>query len=222
MGSERLSFRSKTEAVEEYLRARIQSGEIQPGERLRQDLLAEQLGVSSTPVREALRRLEAEGLVLHIPNKGVTAREASQHEIEEVFPLRILLEGYATRLAASRLTDGEMDLLTSLHQRMAELEAAGDRRAFSAVNDRWHTTIYRAAGSKLLEKTIRNIWKLASVDDLWAIPGRSAASVEEHERILQALLSRDGDEAERAMAEHLAIGKRFLLEFIGARAEGRQ
>jgi DNA-binding GntR family transcriptional regulator len=215
---QRPSYQSKVEAVEEYLRAKLRSGEIPPGERLRQDLLAEQLGVSSTPVREALRRLEAEGLVVHVPNKGVTAREAREDDVLEIFPLRILLEGYATRLATSRLTERELESLASLHHMMAQMEAAGDRHAFSEVNDRWHWAIYRAAGSKLLEKTVRSVWRLASVDDLWTIPGRAAASVEEHERILEALRARNGEKAEMAMAEHLRIGQRFLLDFIAARS----
>jgi len=219
---ERPPFRSKVEAVEEYLRAKLESGEIAPGERLRQDQLAEELGVSSTPVREALRRLEAEGLVLHVPNKGVTAREVRKDDVEEIFPLRILLEGYATRLAASRLTQKDLELLTALHHTMANLEDAGDRRTFAEVNNRWHWIIYRSAGSKLLEKTVWSVWRLASVDDLWTISGRSAASVGEHERILLALRSRDGEEAEKAMADHLGIGQRFLLEYIAARStQGR-
>ena len=213
----RVSHQSKTQAVEEQLRAKIASGEIQPGERLRQDLIAEQMGVSSTPVREALRRLEAEGLVLHIPNKGVTASQTTRPQIREVFPLRIMLEGYATRLAASKLSKKELDFLTELHHTMVDLQKAGDLRTFSAVNDRWHSTIYRAAGSKLLEKTIVDIWKTASVDDLWTIPGRSAASVVEHERILRALCRHDPEGAEQAMGDHHRSGERFLLDFIGAK-----
>lgn len=209
-----MTFRNKTQVVEQYIRDSLNRGEIQPGQRLRQDVLAEQLGVSATPVREALRRLEAEGLVLYVPNKGAMASEATQHEVREIFALRVLLEGYAARLAADRLTEDELDTLSSLNKTMLVLDQSGERKAFSAVNDRWHWIIYRSAGSKLLETTIRGLWRLYAIDSLWTIPGRSTASVVEHERILNALYARDGVEAEKAMAEHHRIGERSMLEFI--------
>ncbi len=219
MASEELRYRSKTEVVLQFILAKLQSGEIQPGQRLRQDQIAEQLGISSTPVREALRRLEADGLVTYVPNKGVRVQDADSLEVHEAYPIRVLLEGYATRLAATRLTRSDLDLLWSLHLTMMELLDAGDPRAFSAINDRWHVTIYRAAGSRLLERTIRTIWTKCPWDAFVSIPGRSTASMAEHERVMQALTARDPDAAERAMAEHIRNGGRMVFAIGSARRE---
>lgn len=216
MASEEFGYKSKTEAVQQYIMSKLQSGEIQPGQRLRQDVIAEQLGVSSTPVREALRRLEADGLVVYVPNKGVRARDADRPEVHEAYPIRALLEGYATRLAATRLADADFDLLWSLHRTMEEMQRAGDLRTFSALNDRWHVTIYRAAGSKLLEKTIRSVWTACPWDNLVSIPGRPSASIKEHEHVMQALATRDADAAEKAMADHVRNGESTLFAFVSA------
>ncbi len=216
MVSEEFLYKSKTEVVRQFILAKLQSGEIQPGQRLQQDVIAEQLGVSSTPVREALRRLEADGLVVYVPNKGVRARDADRPEVHEAYPIRALLEGYATRLAATRLSEADFDLLGSLHRTMIEMQEAGDLRAFSAVNDRWHVMIYRAAGSKLLEKTIRNVWAACPWDSLMSIPGRPDASIDEHERVMRALGARDPDAAERAMADHIRNGESTLFAFVSA------
>ncbi len=213
MSTVEYSYRSKTEAVQSYILAKLQSGEIQPGQRLQQDLLAAELGVSSTPVREALRRLEAQGLVVYVAHKGVRAQDADQPQVHEAYPLRILLEGYATRLAATRLTESDLDLLQSLNKTMADLKEAGNLRGCSAVNDRWHVTIYRASGSKLLEKTIRTIWTMCPWDALMSIPDRSSSSIAEHERVLKALAARDPGAAERAMAAHIRSGERAVRAF---------
>lgn len=207
-----LSFKSKTEAVQQYVLSKIRSGEIQPGQRLQQDLLAEQLGVSSTPIREALRRLEAEGLVVHVPNKGVKVSDADRPEVREAYDIRAVLEGHAARLAAARLTANDLEVLKSLHTTMKELASTGDLHACSAINDRWHVTIHRAAGSRLLEKMIRTAWTACPVDPMWAVSGRSRSSIAEHERVMNALLARNPDEAERAMVEHIRNGERTVLE----------
>ena len=214
MAKDGFAFRSKTETVQEYVLSKIRSGEIQPGQRLQQDVLAEELGVSSTPVREALRRLEAEGLVTHVPNKGVTVSDADSPEVREAYAIRALLEGHATRLAATRLSEQELDLLKSLHVSMRELRSVGDLHACSAINDRWHVTIYRASGSKLLEKMIRMAWTACPLDAIWSVAGRSTSSISEHERVMNALLARDADEADRAMADHIRGGERTVLKYI--------
>ncbi len=214
MTSEEFLYKSKTEVVRRFILAKLQSGEIQPGQRLRQDVIAEQLGISSTPVREALRRLEADGLVVYVPNKGVRARDADKPEVHEAYPIRALLEGYATKLAATRLTEADFSLLRSLHVAMVEMQEAGDLATFSALNDRWHVTIYRAAGSKLLEKTIRGVWTACPWDSIMSIPGRPNATIEEHERVMRALEARDPDAAERAMAEHIRNGENTVFAFV--------
>lgn len=214
MDDEEFQYKSKTEVVRQFILAKIHSGDIQPGQRLRQDQIAEQLGVSSTPVREALRRLEADGLVTYVPNKGVRVRDADRPEVHEAYPIRVLLEGYAARLACTRLTDADLELLHSLLRKMVSAHEKGDLRACSALNDRWHVIIYRVAGSRLLEKTIRNLWTTCPWDTITSIPERARVSIDEHEQILSTFIARDPDAAEKAMSNHIGHGGRMLFDFL--------
>jgi DNA-binding GntR family transcriptional regulator len=206
-------YLNKADAVAASLRARIESREMRPGQRLQQDELAQQLGVSSTPVREALRRLEAEGLVIRVPHKGVTVRGSDTRELREAYPIRALLEGYAARLAAERISAEEIGLLDSLQLSMRQSWATKDVRAISAANERWHTTVCRAAGSELLLKTIRRIWAVCPLDVMWTNSEQAFVSIDEHEKILEALRAHDSGRAETAMAEH-SIGHDFLHRFL--------
>jgi DNA-binding GntR family transcriptional regulator len=188
--------------------------DIIPGQRLQQDEIAEELGISSTPVREALRRLEAEGLVTHQLHKGITVREARPDDVTEVYMLRSLLEGFATRLAAHHLTDEQISELSSLHDSMGVAEADSNPRELTAANSQWHMLIYEAAGSELLLQMVRRLWAAFPWDTLWVITGRPNASLAEHARILTALMARDGDGAERAMIDHIKSAERSVLAFI--------
>lgn len=214
-----LVFRSKSGVVEEYLRRKISRGEIRPGQRLQQDLVGKELGVSSTPVREALRRLEAEGLVTYLPNKGVTAREVNPDRVHETFQLRELLEAFSTRIATPRLTKEDLKLLSALQQDMRASRKAEDMTTLTATNDQWHMIIHRAAGSELLRQMIATLWRASPWDTLWAIHDRPVAAVREHQRILEALRARDPLAAERAMAEHIRSGEQMLLKFLATPRE---
>jgi DNA-binding GntR family transcriptional regulator len=215
-------FRSKTNVVEEYLRSKITRGEIRPGQRLQQDAVAREIGVSSTPVREALRRLEAEGLVTYLPHKGVAVQDVGPTRVREVFQLRALLESFATREAMPRLTDDDLKVLSTLQKDMRSYQRAGDNRNFMAANDQWHMIIHRASGSELLRQTIARLWRVSPWDTLWVIPGRTRAALQEHQRILDALENRNSAEAERAMAEHIRSGEQMLLEFLKTRKTARR
>jgi DNA-binding GntR family transcriptional regulator len=214
-------FRSKTNVVEEHLRGKITRGEIRTGQRLQQDAVARELGVSSTPVREALRRLEAEGLVTYLPHKGVAVQDVGPTRVREIFQLRTLLESFAAREAARRLTDDDLKVLFALQKDMRSYQSAGDIRNFMATNDQWHMIIHRASGSELLRQTIARLWRVSPWDTLWVIPGRTRAALQEHQSILGALEKRDSAEAERAMAEHIRSGEQMLLEFLQKKKESR-
>jgi len=216
--SEDLKHRSKTESFQEYLYAKLRTGDFPPGMRLRQDELAQSLGISSTPVREGLSRLIAEGLLTYVPNKGVTVREPDPSSVNEIYAIRVELEGMAAREAAGQLSAEDLNRLASLHQRMADLQSPDERRAFSEVNDEFHWIICQAAGSELLLSMIRRLWAASPWDGGLLLEGRSSLSVEEHGRILEALQARDAGRAEAAMDTHL----RSFAESILAALDGNQ
>lgn len=211
--AEQAIYKSKTDIVEEYLRRKITRGEIRPGQRLQQDAVALELGTSSTPVREALRRLEAEGLVTYLPHKGVMVREVDSSRIHEIYVLRALLEGFSTREAVPRLTEENLVVLVALHEDMRAYLLAGDMQNFTATNDQWHMTIHKAAASELLRQMIAWLWRISPWDALWVIPGRAEAAHSEHQRILEALRRRDAATAEQTMADHIRSGERALVRF---------
>jgi len=214
-----LVFRSKSGVVEDYLRRKIAKGEIRPGQRLQQDLVAKELGVSSTPVREALRRLETEGLVTYLPNKGVTVRQIDPDRVHDTFQLRELLECFSTRLATPRLTKEDLKLLSTLQEDMRTFRKSQDIASLTATNDQWHMVIHHAAGSELLRQMIATLWRASPWDTLWTIHERPQAALREHQLILDSLKARNPLAAERAMAAHIRSGEQMLIKFLKARRE---
>lgn len=209
-----LETRSKTEAVAEYLRGKIRNGEFQPGEHLLQEILAEELGVSATPIREALRSLEAEGLVRYEPYKGVTVRGADPEQLRHIAQLRMLVEGYATRVAAEHLTPDRLSLLQTIHQEMESLVGTGDLETFSLASEEWHLSLYRACDIPLLPEIIGRLWAAFPHDTICLIPSRPQGCLAEHEKILGALVDGDPELAEREMVAHIESAERSVLEYL--------
>ena len=145
MARDGFAFRSKTETVQEYVLSKIRSGEIQPGQRLQQDVLAEELGVSSTPVREALRRLEAKVWSLTYRTRGSHLRCGQSGGARGVRHTGFT-GGRRDPTGCHQTVGQELDLLKFLHISMRELRSVGDLHACSAINDRWHVTIDRDPG----------------------------------------------------------------------------
>lgn len=216
---EPLPMESKTETVSRYLRGKIRSGEIQPGQRLLLDILAQELGVSPTPVREALRRLQAEGLVTYEPYKGVTVRGVTEHELKHVSHLRVMVEGYAARLAAKNITPEQLGLLVSIHAEMESLYRTGDVEIFSVASEEWHLAIYQATHVSVIPELVGRLWAFFPGDTLGTIPHRPAATLIEHEDILRALQQHDEGAAEQAMARHIRSAENFVVQFRQARPE---
>jgi DNA-binding GntR family transcriptional regulator len=198
--------------------AAISDGSLAPGERYSVAGLAEQLGVSRTPVREALLVLEREGRVRFERNRGVRIIETSAHDLAEAFSLRLLLEVPATQRAATRLSDEALATLAAELKAMAERAAAGDEPRFMDHDQRFHDVILRAAGNQRLAAFV------AQLRD--AVRGRGASTVgrsrdlgailAEHEAILAALQARKPKRSARAMREHLHSTGRLLLSQEGA------
>lgn len=205
------------EVVYRTLREAIVRDVFEEGERLQDRILARMLGVSRTPVREALQRLEAEGFVKTLPRLGLVIAEITPQDIEDIYAIRIALEGVAARLAAERATATEVDLLAALNARIAEATARNDLEAMSALNKEFHMAIYRAArNSRLMD--LLNILHDAVQRfrrSTLSIPQRAREAVEEHEALIDAIRARDPDRAERVAREHKERAKRVRLALYG-------
>lgn len=180
----------------------IRSGTLAPGARLREIELAERLGISRTPVREAIRQLEADGLVSHLPRQGATIRSLDHAEVVELYEMRAVLEGTAARLAARAASDIELAELAALNAELAAVPAGAAAREINRV---FHRTLIEAARNRFLIKAMSALQKTLLIlgPTTLAEPDRAVSAVAEHGAVLDALLARDGAGAEVAMRAHV-------------------
>lgn len=195
----------------ERLLSEIATGALQPGDRLTETEIAERLQISRTPVREAIRQLEADGLVTHVPRAGATVRTLDYSEVMELYDIRAVLEGAAASFAARAASDIEIAELETIN---AELAAATDdgARAFE-LNRQFHMTLLDAARNRFLAKSMNTLQKTLMIlgPSTLQETTRAEAAVDEHNAVLDALRARDGDEAETAMRAHIRASHRSRL-----------
>jgi DNA-binding GntR family transcriptional regulator len=209
-------YRTMHEIAYETIRDAILSGRHAPGQRLVTEELAKELGVSRMPVREALHRLEVAGLIAITPHKGAVVNKHSEAEIAEIYHIRAVLDGLATRLAASKLTPADHTRLSVL---LAEMEAAvkgQDLEKVLAVNRDFHTVIWRGASAPRLRELLENLYdtsqRFRNISVL--LPGRLEQITQDHRRIARALVRGDVAAAERHAKEHHEGTARRLLRSI--------
>lgn len=205
---------SQGESVYARMLDDIRSGVLAPGARLLETEIAQRLEVSRTPVREAIRRLEADGLVSHMPRAGATVRRLAYSEIMELYEMRTVLEGTAARLAARSASGVELDELQSLNDEMAEAE--GDGAQLFALNQLFHRTLIDAARNRFLVKSVNAVHTTLLIlgPSTLGRPDRAPAAVTEHQAVLDALRARDGDAAEGAMRHHMEAAQRTRLRML--------
>ncbi|MGA3036218.1 MAG: GntR family transcriptional regulator [Vulcanimicrobiaceae bacterium] len=199
-----MSATTLSDEVYERLRDEIVKGLIRPNERLVELDLAERLGVSRTPVRESLKRLSAEGLI-HGGRHHLVVREHAPEEIREIYESRAALEGYASRLAAMRATQGEIDTIGSFHGTEVKTLVRSAREHIVDVNDRFHDAIIEAAhNARLLDLIRRNreFYFNYRIARMYTDP-EAETSLEGHSAIFRAIESRDPDAAEEATRTHV-------------------
>lgn len=204
------------ERIYRRLRGAIQRGEFDPGTRLVEQRLAEELGVSRTPVREALYRLEREGLVTKVPHKGIVVREQDPEELKEVLELRGLLEGYAAALAAKKGDEELFDELEEILKRSEEALEKNDIDELVKLNTQFHETLYRRCGNhKLLEliKDLRDQFFRFRTSIL-RIKGMPRVSIEDHYKMLELMRKGESQAVEKLVREHIGRGKKRLLREI--------
>jgi DNA-binding GntR family transcriptional regulator len=204
---EQMVFRAKSDVIAAALRELIITGELEPGTPLRQRELAVRFGVSPTPVREALSRLDSEGLVQHDLHRGAIVVEGTADADEEGYQVRAVLEALAARSAALRVTPRELDRLRALHDEFCA--APADSPALPDINRRFHFAIYEASGSPVLLALLRLLWHSLRQSPQVMSPQRE--SVQQHGAILEALRSHDADEAERLTRDHVLSALDWFL-----------
>jgi DNA-binding GntR family transcriptional regulator len=182
----------------------ITDGEFPRGSRIQQDVLAAMFKTSITPVREALRLLEAEGVIIGEPHRGVRVANANYDQLKTVYLLRRLLEPYAMRRAARRLSPRDVDRAERLVMAMEEATAAGDRAALTATNHEFHFLYYAKCGNDGLAAEIEALWQKFPWDVLQVIDTRAKESSDEHRAMLAATRSGDGETLANATERHLA------------------
>ena len=198
--------RKMTDWVCDELREAIVNLRLRPGEPLREAALAEKLGVSKTPLREAFARLEQEGLVETTSFKGAVVTGYSERDLQEIYELRALLEGEAARAAASHASDAAILALRRVVDRSRKLRDEGDLVGLADLLGQFDVIVFSQVTNERIGSLIENLRAhLTRIGKLTeSIPGRVETSVEEHAAIVEAIVARDPDEAERLMRVHIA------------------
>jgi DNA-binding GntR family transcriptional regulator len=219
-GRAALDHRTLWQRVHEHLREEIVSGRLAPGSELQEVALAESLGVSRAPIREALGRLAAEGLVTIRPRRGAVVRALSAEEFLEAYQVREALEVMAVRLAVPRLTREDLATMQRLIDEMAALAEANDVHGFFDANAAFHQLFFDVAGNRMLADMYRQLraqidrHRLRSVE----LRGDIRRSVAEHKAIQRALREGDVERAARLVSEHIRVPQ-IRLQVEGQWAE---
>lgn len=203
---------SRSEHVYRRLRDAIQRGEFKSGHRVMEIDVAAWLNVSRTPVRDAIRRLESEGMLEHAPRNGLVVASLDRQSVMELYVMREVLEGTAARLCARHASDMEVQDLLDLVERERQLE--GDFEGLARHNQRFHQAVHRGAHNRYLEKS------LAAVNDsmvllgtpLMLLPHRAQTAAAEHARLVEAIRRHDPDAAEEAARSHVRAAQRERLK----------
>jgi DNA-binding GntR family transcriptional regulator len=201
------------------LRQQIIQGAYQAGERLVEERLADALGVSRTPIRQALTALASEGLVQIVPNRGAVVRSFMPDEVRESYDLRAVLEGYAAFHAAFRITPAQLARLNAITDEMEHIilhSSGGERDSLYRLVDRnqvFHRSIIEMSGNRLLLTVFRQIVDLPLMfrSFYWYSDNERSQQIFFHRRIIDALAARDGDRARMLMHEHILEGRDAVL-----------
>ncbi|MFC0278640.1 GntR family transcriptional regulator [Falsigemmobacter intermedius] len=197
----------------------IAEGLLLPGARLREVELAERLGHSRTPVREAIRLLEADGLVVHLPRLGATIRSLDYTEVMELYEMRAVLEGTAARLAARMAGAAELAELARIN---ALFHAAADDTTARALNHAFHALLLEASRNRFVQRAMRGLQKtlLLLGPSTLQDSARSQIAAQEHDAVLAALQAADGAAAEAAMRHHMEGAHAARLQVLHRLSRG--
>lgn len=212
-----MKYSSKVDIVYRAILSGIKKGEYLPGDRIVISRVARENGCSEIPVREALRRLESEKLVELLPNRGAVVSRVSKSFLSQLFAVKAILESGAVRLAADNLTPAQLKRLRGLARDMVAAFEAGNLKQCSALNHKFHITLYRTTGNDVLVDYIDELWNkwptghyANAISDEWY-----RISMQQHFELLDALEAGDKDKAEEIIRYH----KWGALDSMGRRSE---
>jgi len=215
------NYKPLREIVFETLREAIINATLKPGERLMEIQMAEEMGVSRTPVREAIRKLELEGFVVMIPRKGAYVAGISMKDIADVFEIRTAMEGLAAGLAAERITEEEMESLERILVKIGEYVQNNDLEKLIEADTEFHEILFKASRNERLVQIVSNLreqiqrFRTASL----STPGRMKYALEEHKKIVEAVSERNVELAQALAREHIENAENSMLEVLDENQE---
>ncbi|AXS81208.1 GntR family transcriptional regulator [Dechloromonas sp. HYN0024] len=200
--------------VAERLRQRIFAHELTPGTWIDEQKLAEQYGISRTPLREALKVLASEGLVDLRPRRGCYVTEISRQDMDDIFPLIALLEGRCAVEAVKQAKPADIAALKTIHEQLESAARDGRIDAFFECNQEFHKKIQELAGNRWLLSVIQDLRKVLKLSRLHSLSleGRLQQSLDEHRLIMAAFQAGDSGKAEKLMHDHLLSGREALAK----------
>ena len=214
-------FKPLRELVCDQIREAIISGVFSPGERLMEIQIADEMGVSRTPVREAMRMLEMEGFVVMTPRRGTYVSNMSIKDINDVYEIRISLDTLAAGLAAERITDEELEELQRLLLKIGEAIESNSMANIVEADIEFHDVLYKASRNERLRNIINNLREQITVirGVSMRYPGRLKDTQEEHRRLVECIAARNVEKSQEAARIHLENAERTLMISMAERTE---
>jgi DNA-binding GntR family transcriptional regulator len=206
------------------LREMIMTNQLKEGDKINENDLCTSMGISKTPLREALRVLSVEGLISLVPNRGSFVTKPTVAEIKEMFEVMSVLEGVCARAATARMTAAEFDAIERLHAKLEQEYASRNQKQYIRINNQYHKYIQQLAGNRTLNQIVNGLrdkillYRFQSLN----LPGRFDDSIEEHRELLEAFRQRAPQRAETIMKRHLknqSLSLEKLAEEIARREE---
>lgn len=191
--------------IADMLRDMIMTGALKEGDKINENRLCLDIGVSKTPLREALRVLSVEGLIELVPNRGAFVTQPEFSEIREMFDIMIILEGFCARTACEKMTRNDFSELEKIHVHLEQMYAKEDQEGYIRINNQYHSFVQELAGNKSLNQIIDGLRKKILLYRFQSLnaPGRMAESIQEHRLLLVVFRKRDSLKAETLMQKHL-------------------
>jgi len=201
------------ERIVSTIRNAVINGQLKPGARIAETEFAERFRISRTPIREAFRQLETEGFITVQPRKGAIVASFSEQDVSNFYDLKMILEGYAARLATMTLTEEEINRMEALSKMMETASAKKDLRKTLELQNEFHDTFLRAAGNDRLHQIVQMMAsQFQRYRLMLASPGKVEGSIEQHKEIVEAFRKRDSALAEKLVQKNALYGKKILLK----------
>ena len=213
-----MKFKKATYHVQiaDILRDMIMTGKLKEGDKVNEGKLCETMGISKTPMREALRVLSVEGLIRLVPNRGAFVTKPEFEEIAEMFDVMSLLEGFCAHRACEKMTSRKFAHLEKLHAKLEENFERHDQEEYIRVNHQYHSLVQEIAGNRTLNQIVDGLRKKILLYRFQSLnlPDRFASSIREHRDLLEAFRQRDDSRAEALMRQHLQNQTQALKNLV--------